>query len=559
VAQQHKDRLSVLDNSFLDLERDVSHMHVGGVTLFEGPPPDAGEFRHHIECRLHLVPRYRQKVLKPPLQMGRPLWVDDPDFNVDYHVRRTALPRPGGIEELRSLAGRIFSQRLDRTKPLWEMWVVEGLSDGRFAIVSKTHHALIDGMSGVDLISLLFDATRQPREIPPPERPWNPRPVPSDAEVIAEGVMDVVRAPFALAGKALGAVRHPRRAIAEVAEAVQGIADVFVRPMLTPAPATPFNEEISSHRRVHWVTFPLADFRTIKAELGGTVNDVVLAAVAGAVRRYLELSGTRTEGLELRALVPVSIRSEDQRNTMGNRVAAMRGPLPVYVADPVERLRIVRESMQGLKESKQALGAEVISGLQEFAPPNLLAQASRLNFSTRLFNLIVTNVPGPQAPLYLLGRELEELVPFAFLPENHGLAVAIMSYNGKLSFGLLGDYDVLRDIDLLGDFLVQSVDELLEAARRTGPEPVEPDVEHVDRDAVVVAESSDDGAEDGPGPSLHMEEPWPGYAKMRSDEIRRRLADADDELVTRVHLYEGMNKRRQQVLRTTSRVVQGQG
>jgi diacylglycerol O-acyltransferase / wax synthase len=234
---------------------------------------------------------------------------------------------------------------------------------------------------------------------------------------------------------------------------------------LNPAPDVPLNVEIGPHRRIRWEQSRLSDFKEIKNSLGGTVNDAVLAVVAGALRRWLQDRGVRTDGVELRALVPVSIRGEDERGALGNRIAAMRGPLPVYVDDPVERLQVVREGMGQLKESKQALGAEVIAGLNEFAPPTLLAQASRLNFSTRLFNLIVTNVPGPQFPLYLLGREMQEIVPIAFLPENHALAVAIMSYNGKVDFGLLADYDALPDIDAFATHLEESLAELLEAAR----------------------------------------------------------------------------------------------
>ena len=461
-AQQHLDRLSVVDNSFLAQEKETSHMHVGGLMIFEGPPPSREDFCRGIDSRLHLVPRYRQKLAVPPFQMGRPLWVDDPRFNIDYHVRHTALPAPGSIDQLRSLAGRIFSQRLDRSKPLWETWLVQGLEDNRFALISKTHHSLIDGIAGVDLSTVLFDLSPVPPEQEePPE--WTPNPEPTEAQLVAEGVKGIVKAPVGLAGRALRSLRHPQRTVTELREATEAIGEV-VWAGLNPAPETPLNVPIGPHRRLYWTRSSLADFKAIKNSLGGTVNDVVLAVVTGALRRWLRARGVRTEGLELSALVPVSIRSEDEQGTLGNRIAAMRGPLPVYVQDPVERLRIVSEAMRGLKESKQALGAEVIAGLQDFAPPTLLAQASRLNFSTRLFNLIVTNVPGPQFPLYMQGRELLELVPVAFLPENHALAVAIMSYNGVCEFGLLGDFDAMPDIDEFGEHLEDSLDELLEAA-----------------------------------------------------------------------------------------------
>ncbi|HET8673620.1 MAG TPA: wax ester/triacylglycerol synthase family O-acyltransferase [Thermoleophilaceae bacterium] len=467
MATKHKDRLSAVDASFLAQEGRASHMHVGAVLLFEGPPPAHDELIAHVAARLHLVPRYRQKLAFPRLEMGRPLWIDDPRLNIEYHVRHTALPAPGSIEELRLLAGRIFSQRLDRTKPLWEMWLVQGLSDNRFAVITKTHHAMVDGISGVDLATVLFDLGPVPQRVEPDE-PWLAEPEPSQVELMADGVKGLVRTPFDVAGRALGALRDPSRTVRVARQAAEGIGEI-VWAGLNPAPETPLNVAIGPHRRVRWVQSRLDDFKEIKNSLGGTVNDVVLAVVTGALRRWLRLRGVRTQGLELRALVPVSIRAEHEHHQLGNRIVVMRGPLPVYCEDPVSCLARVRESMEGIKESKQALGAEVISQLENFAPPTLLAQASRLNFSTRLFNLIVTNVPGPQFPLYLLGRELEELIPIAFLPENHALAVAIMSYNGRLDFGLLADYDAMSDLDDLALFLEDSLVELLEAARTAKP------------------------------------------------------------------------------------------
>ena len=464
MAQQgHKDRLSSVDASFLAQEKQSSHMHVGALVIFDGPAPARDEFREHLGARLRRVPRYRQKLAFPRLEAGRPFWVDDPNFNLDYHVRHTALPKPGSDEQLRALAGRIFSQRLDRSKPLWEVWIVHGLHGGRFALISKTHHALVDGVSGVDIATVLFDLSPVPDDVEPDDG-WRAEPEPSDVDLIAEGVAGLVRTPFSLAGRVLGALQRPGHTIGRVREGAEGLAEV-VWAGLNPAPDVPLNVDIGPHRRVRWVQSRLADFKEVKNSLGGTVNDAVLAVVAGALRRWLMDRGVRTDGLELRALVPVSIRTEDERGSLGNRIAAMRGPLPVYVDDPVERLQVVREGMGELKESKQALGAEVIAGLTDFAPPTLLAQASRLNFSTRLFNLIVTNVPGPQFPLYLLGREMEEIVPIAFLPENHALAVAIMSYNGKVDFGLLADYDAMPDIDAFATHLEESLAELREAAR----------------------------------------------------------------------------------------------
>jgi diacylglycerol O-acyltransferase / wax synthase len=463
VTQGHLDRLTSIDASFLTNESSNAHMHVGAVLIFEGPPPRYEDFLEHVQSRLHLVPRFRQKLAIPPVQTGRPFWVDDPTFNPTYHVRHSALPAPGSEEQLRNIAGRVFSQALDRSKPLWEMWLVQGLEGNRFAIINKTHHALVDGVAGVDIATVLFDLKPVPEQIEPDEA-WVPQPSPSSAELAARGAAELAEVPIGLAGRALRAAADPVRAARKVVESAEALGEVAWN-FTNPAPDVPLNVEIGSHRRFMWERCQLEDFKQIKDALGGTVNDVVLTVVSGALRRWLDRRGIRTEGLELRALVPVSIRAEGEHGELGNRIAAMRGPLPVYIADPVKRLRVVRAAMDGLKESKQALGAEVISRFNDFAPPTLLAQASRINFSTRLFNLIVTNVPGPQIPLYVLGRELEDAFPVAFLPENHALAIAIMSYNGGIDFGLLADYDSMEDVVLIADGLSQSLAELLEAAQ----------------------------------------------------------------------------------------------
>jgi diacylglycerol O-acyltransferase / wax synthase len=463
MTQQHGDRLTAVDASFLAQEGPAAHMHVGAVMIFDGPPPAYEELADHVRGRLHLVPRFRQKLAFPPLETGRPLWVDDPNFNLEYHIRHTALPAPGSEQQLRALAARVHSQALDRTKPLWEMWLVQGLDGGRFALLSKTHHALVDGVSGVDLATVLFDLQQTPGEVEHSNTPWRPHDTPSAIDMAARGVRGLIALPFDAASRAIGAAARPGDALAETREALEGIGEV-VWAGLNPAPETPLNVEIGPHRRFVWVRQELADFKTIKRALGGTVNDVVLAVTAGALQRWLRSRGVRTEGLELRALVPVSIRSRHERHQLGNRLAAMRAPLPVYVEDPAARLRVVRQAMRGLKESKQAVGAEVLAGMQALAPPTILAQASRLNFSTRLFNLLVTNVPGPQFPLYVLGRRLDDLFPIAFLPKRHALAVAIMSYDGGMDFGLLADYDSMPDIEQLAEMFDASLAELLEAA-----------------------------------------------------------------------------------------------
>jgi len=464
MSQQHLDRLTAIDASFLHQESPTSHMHVGALAIFEGPPPPFTELLDALRGRLHLVPRYRQKLSVPPGGTGRPLWVDDPSFDIEYHVRHTALPRPGSEDQLLRLAARIYSQQLDRSKPLWEMWMVEGLKEGGFALITKTHHALIDGIAGVDIAQVIFDLGPVPTEVPHPDEAWQPAPEPSAAEVLAAGAIGLLRTGARTTAAAAGLAAHPRSALRSARTAIEGLGEVAWAG-LNPAPETPLNVEIGPHRRFSVVRNDLDDFKAVKNAFGGTVNDVVLAVVSGALRVWLESRGVRTEGLELRALVPVSIRAQDERGTLGNRLAVMRGPLPVYIEDPVARLRTVKVAMDGLKDSKQAVGAEVLTSMQNFAPPTILAQASRLNFSTRLFNLLVTNVPGPQLPLYLRGRQLDDVFPVAFLPKDHALAIAIMSYNGRMNFGLLADYDALPDVDVIADGIRASLDELLGLAR----------------------------------------------------------------------------------------------
>jgi WS/DGAT/MGAT family acyltransferase len=445
-------------------------MHIGGVTIIEGPPPSMDEFLEQLRRRLHLVPRYRQKLAYTALDSGRPVWIDDPSFNLEYHIRHTALPEPGQWEQLQDLTALIFSQQLDRSKPLWEMWLIEGLEDDRFALITKTHHSLIDGIAGVDLATVLFDLSPDPPPVTTSGRPWRPHPEPSTVHLVAAGLVGALRAGVALAEGAIDALAHPDRALTHAREAAEGVGEI-IWAGLNPAPETPLNVPIGPHRRFVGVTSRLSDLKTVKNAFGGTVNDVVLAVVAGALRSFLISRGRRTAGVEMRALVPVSVRTEGEHHGGGNRIVVMRGPLPVYIADPLNRLRFVSQAMDGLKESKQALGAEVISGAQNFAPPTILAQASRLNFSTRLFNLIVTNVPGPQFPLYVLGREMLQAIPVAFLPENHALAIAIMSYNGQMNFGLLGDFDALPDIDVIGENIAAELANLVALARESVPAP----------------------------------------------------------------------------------------
>jgi WS/DGAT/MGAT family acyltransferase len=464
MHQRHLDRLTSVDASFLHQEGASAHMHLGAVVVFEGPPPSLAEFQEHIRGRLHLVPRYRQKLAYTPLDSGRPVWVDDPSFSVDYHVRHTALPA-SDWSHLQNLTARIFSQALDRRRPLWEMWLVEGLEQNRFALISKTHHSLIDGVAGIDLMTALFDLSPEPPALRHTSgRPWRPHQEPSTGELLAAAVRGAIRAETKLVAGLVDAITKPESALSRAREGMEGLGEI-VWALLNPAPAAPLNVEIGPYRRFVGIACRLDDFKLVKNTFGGTVNDVVLSVVTGALRTFLISRGVRTEGVELRALVPVSVRTAGEHGAAGNRIVAIRGPLPVFIADPLERHRYIAKEMGDLKESKQALGAKVITGAQEFAPPTILAQASRLQFSTRLFNLIVTNVPGPQFPVYLQGRQLLQGFPVAFLPNGQALAIAIMSYNGQLNFGLLGDFDAIPDVDHIGDDLAVELATLVALAK----------------------------------------------------------------------------------------------
>ncbi len=474
MAQAHMDRLSATDASFLVQETGPSHMHIGGVMIFEGPPPPYPDLAAKIESRLHLVPRYRQKIAVPKLpglglELGRPLWIDDTRFNLTYHVRHTALPPPGTIDQLKSLTARIFSQRLDRSKPLWELYLVEGLEGGRFAVLSKTHHAMIDGVSGVDIATLLFDVSPEITKDPPTDK-WTPNPEPSQIALVADLVRDAAKVSGELVTKSIESLQAPQSSFGSAAEVATALGEVLWAGM-SPAPDSPLNGPISAHRRVTWLRTDLNDYKIIKSGLGGTINDVVLAVVAGALSRWLRRRGVLTEGLELRAGVPVSVRTQGEHNQFGNRITLMVAPLPVYCDDPVERLNIVHESMRDLKDSKQALGAQLIIGLERFAPPTLFAQASRLHFSPMFANVTVTNVPGPQFPLYLLGRQLLEMAPVGFIVDGFRLIVALVSYNGSLTFGLMGDYDTMPDLELINGFIREALAELVEAAEVAGARP----------------------------------------------------------------------------------------
>ena len=464
------ERLSVLDEMFLHLEGSSTHMHVGGIAIFEGEPPDYDDVLQMIGDRLQYVPRFRQKLATVPLGLGRPVWVDDPHFHLEYHVRHTALPPPGTADKLNRLVARIMSQQLDRAKPLWEMWFAEGLAGNRFALLSKTHHSLVDGISGTDIMSVLLDPSPDPPDV---ERDtWRPEPAPSPDQLMVEALRERFTSPAEVIRSLQSAAGDPAKLSGRVFDSVRALGEWLGSGFA--APASSLNRPIGPHRRFETVTVALEDFKRVKNAFGGTVNDVVLTVVSGGLRRLLQGRGERVDDLELRAMVPVSVRADDQRgaglagpqgqrSSLGNQVANVWAVLPIYEPDPLERLQVISESMLDLKASGQAVGAQLMTSLGEFAPPTIVAQASRVVARQRAFNLVITNVPGPQLPLYTLGHELLEVYPVLPLSGNTTLGVALLSYNGSVGFGLLGDYETTEDMGELAEGIEKSVAELLSA------------------------------------------------------------------------------------------------
>ena len=465
----HYERLSYLDNSFLALESPSTHMHVAGIAIFEAEPLrtamggiDTDRIRRLVESKMQLIPRYRQRLAWVPIEK-HPVWVDDEHFSIDYHVRHYSLPRPGTFDQLRSLIGLMMSQQLDRSKPLWEFNVVEGLEGDRFALVSKIHHCMIDGIAGVDLMAILLGLAPT-EEIAEPEA-FVARPAPSGSEL-------VVRETARRTGRAVRAMKSVRQLSSEATDLVgQGLYRTraagysLASGWLTTASDTPLNGKVGPNRRFATLETPLSKVKEIKNRAGGSVNDVILATVAGGVRRFLTLErDTDPTGLDFRSMAPVSVRSHDQRGTLGNQVAMWLVSLPVGERDPLRRLDKVRKSTDRLKETNQALGAATLVRLSAGAPATLVSMASRLASGVRPFNMTVTNVPGPQFPLYLLGSQM--VASYALVPlwQTHGVGVALFSYAGSVYWGFNADYDIVSDVDEFAVAVGEAFDELYEAA-----------------------------------------------------------------------------------------------
>ncbi|GAA1557300.1 wax ester/triacylglycerol synthase family O-acyltransferase [Actinomadura kijaniata] len=456
-------RMSGLDASFYLLEDENTPLHVASVVVFEGPAPSYGDLIRQVVAKLPQVPRYRQRVRPVPLHLGRPVWADDPHFNILYHVRHTALPQPGTGEQLRNLAGRVLAQRLDPAKPLWEIWLVEGLADGRWAMIAKVHHCMVDGVAGMDLATVMFDLT--PDHRPPDRLPgWEPEPEPTALGLLRDAAQRAVTQPVRQTGdvvRGLGGVREARR----LRDFALGLTRTTAR-FASPS-AGSLNGPIGPHRRWCWQQAPLEDAKRIRKALGGTVNDVVLTAVAAGYRDLLEARGTLTEDTVVRSAVPVSVRATDQRGEMNNRVAAVFVNLPAGVADPLERLRRVREQTDDVKRSGQAAGTRTLTRLTDAAvAPALLSLGARVPVRLRqdLVQTVTTNVPGPDFPLYVMGRRVLEMHPYVPLTGGIRVATAIVSYCGTLYFGITGDFDAMPDLDVLARGVRGGLAELLRAA-----------------------------------------------------------------------------------------------
>ncbi len=451
---------------FLSIEDDRNPMHIGNVSVFEGPAPTYGELVRAVLSNLPLVPRYRQRVRFVPMELGRPVWVDDRHFQILYHVRRTAIPRPGAAEELRNLAGRVFAQNLDRGKPLWELWMVEGLENDSWALISKVHHCMVDGMAGTDLLTVLLDRHRQPPPAGVPD--WQPAEEPSDLHLLADTFADAILNPV----NRIRGLPIVARATMASGLGMDNLTDLwnfvssFAR-WATPA-AGSLNGPIGPHRRWSWAASTLEEVRDIRSALGGTVNDVVLAAITRGFRDLLMARGEQVDGRVVRTLVPVSVRRESERGIYNNRVSGLFPGLPVGIEDPVERLNSVREQMESFKRSGQAVAGDALTRLSGYAPPMLLSVSARLatRFEQRLVQTVTTNVPGPRFPLYAAGRQLLYSYPYVPIAGTVRIGIAIFSYLGHLNFGVTGDYDSVPDIDVLTRGIESGVAELLAVARR---------------------------------------------------------------------------------------------
>jgi diacylglycerol O-acyltransferase / wax synthase len=456
------DRMTALDTWFLHVEDDVNHMHIGSVGIFEGPVPDWAEMRDAIGSKLDLIPRYRQRYRDVGLGLARPIWVDDPHFQLDYHVRHTALPRPGTHEQLRRLVGRIMGQQLDRHRPLWETWFVEGLADERWAMISKVHHCVVDGIAGADLLAIVLEADPEAR--PSPVAPFQPAAAPTRRAVATEVVRSVAARPVEALRVVGEHARDPLETASRGVAAVRGAGELAG--IFQPMPRTSLTGPIGPHRRWATALTDLDEAKAVKRALGGTVNDVILAAITNCYRELLRERDELSSHAVVRTMVPVSLRGEDRRGELHNRVAALFVPLPVGADEPAERYRAVRDTMAETKVSGEHVTTAALVGASGLAPTMFVGLALRtvsqlLQRSQRYVTTVTTNVPGPQQPQYLLGRRMLEAYPYVPIAEGVRTGVAIFSYDGQLAFGVTADFDEVPDVEVLTDGIEHGMADLV--------------------------------------------------------------------------------------------------
>ena len=469
------DRMSALDSGFYFAESENTPMHVGSVAVFEGPAPGYGDVVRLLLSKLPLVPRYRQRVREVPLQLGRPMWVDDPHFQILYHVRHTAVPSPGNDEQLRNLAGRVLGQRLDMAKPLWELWLVEGLADGRWAIISKVHHCMVDGVAGTDLMQLMFGLDPEATHDEP--RDWTPRRDPSSLALVAGAVAEAAGQPIRTLTSlsSVGTAVRGARSLTDGGRTLAQALPSLARQAATPT-ARSLNGPIGPHRRWAWTDGRFEEFRAVRTALGGTVNDVVMTAITQGFRDLLQGRGElSSERLVVRSMVPVSVRSEKQRGSLDNQVSCVFVDLPVGDPDPVSRLQTVRGQMDESKRALQAVDVPSIISMGDFVAPTLLSLGVRAAVKTGQMwcQAVTTNVPGPRVPLYVLGRRM--CTAHAYVPIAGGIrcSIGIFSYLDRMTFGINADFHAFPDVDLLAGGIRRGIEELVEYA---GADQATPDV-----------------------------------------------------------------------------------
>lgn len=478
------EQLSHVDTVFMSVEKSNTPMHTAGVVIFEGELPFQAVYST-IEARLGLVPRFTQRVVEVPFGLGQPFWVDDPDFDLTFHVRHAALPAPGNDEQLCDYAARLISRQLDRSKPLWEIYVIDGLEDGRSALVTKTHHAMVDGLSSMDLATVLFDFEPKPDKTSTRLRSQTSEPLPSGVDLLRRALQEQAKSWFDLGNTVGRAVSAPLKLVQNVSETASLVAKTATS-MLRPAKASTLNTGPGMHRRYAIVRSTLQTFKDIKNAADATVNDVILTVCADALGRLFRHRNDPTEGKTLRVMVPVSVRDESQKMALGNEVTPIFVDLPIGKMKSLDRLEIIHEQMRDIKRSRKAVGADILVGITKWAPATLHSMAARLGVRARLFNTLVSNVPGPQMPLYSVGVKMLE--PYAVVPLVRGqsLAIGVTSYNAGIFFGLNADRDSHPDLQYLARFIDDSIVELEKAAAEGSSE----EITHAETQVAVGKEGS---------------------------------------------------------------------